>query len=92
MAPGLRTFLVIFSLGQVFALWWMAGQYSGGDVPAAEPKPQAKPSVFISNADKPAGKFWGNEGGKTVIEWDGVGAEGTGRAITIRFEGAGWRG
>jgi hypothetical protein len=43
-------------------------------------------------ADEPVGKFWGNESGKKVIDWDGDGVGGKGKAIAIRFEGTGWRG
>jgi hypothetical protein len=92
MAPGFRPFLVVLCLGQVLALWWMAGQYSPGDAPAGEQKVTVKTGLVVWSAEKQVGQFWGNDGGKKVIDWDGVGLDGTGKAITIRFEGAGWRG
>ena len=42
-----------------------------------------------SRGDEPVGKFWGNEGGKKVIEWDGDRVGGKGKTMTIRFEGTG---
>src|SRR5437764_13066903 len=92
MAPGIRPFLVVLCLGQILALWWMAGQYSPGDVPAAEPRLTVKPALVVWTADDAHGKVWGNNDGKKVIDWDGPGVGGTGKALTIRFEGAGWRG
>lgn len=92
MAPGLRPFLIVFCLGQAFALWWMSGQYSAGTAPGAEPTVKEKAPAFVTSPDKPAGKFWGDENGQAVIEWNGPGVEGAGTAIAVRFEGAGWRG
>src|SRR3954471_4454063 len=91
MVPGLRPLIVVLCLGQVFALWLMSGHYSPGDAPAADLKPGDKPPALRTGAD-PVGKFWGNEGGKKVIDWDGAGVDGKGKAISVRFEGAGWRG
>src|SRR3954470_16995585 len=91
MVPGLRPFLVVLCFGQVFAFWLMSGHYSPGDTPAADRKTADKSPTFVTGGD-PVGKFWGNEGGKKVIEWDGDGVDGKGKAITIRLDGAGWRG
>src|SRR5437764_462811 len=71
--------------------WLMSGQYRPAALPAADPKPKDKPPVLVSG-DKPVGKFWGNDGDKTVIAWDGAGVDDKGTAIAIRFEGPGWRG
>ena len=92
MVPGLRPLLVVLCLGQAFAFWLMSGQYSPGTIPAADPKAKEKPPILVAPGDKPTGKFWGNEDGKKVIDWDGAGVDGKGTAITIRFDGPGWRG
>ena len=91
MVPGLRPFLVVLCFGQAFAFWLMSGHFTRGDAPAADRKAGDRPAAFVTGDERP-GKFWGNEGGKKVIDWDGDGVDGKGKAITIRFEGAGWRG
>jgi Glycoside hydrolase family 44 len=91
MAPGLRPMLIVLCVGQVFAFAWMSGQYSSGTVPAADRKSKDEPAIFVTG-DKPTGKFWGNDDGKKAIDWDGTGTDGKAKAISIRLEGAGWRG
>jgi hypothetical protein len=91
MAPGLRPLLVVLCVGQAFAFWVMSGQYQPGSAPAADSKSAEKPPIFVTG-DQPTGKFWGNEDGKKVIDWDGNGVDGEGATITIRFDGPGWRG
>lgn len=96
MAPGLRSFFVVLVLGQGFALWWMSGQQQPANGTAADPAPAAsgkakkEPApLVVWEATSPAGKFWGNEGKKKVIDLDDAG---DGKAVTLRFEGDGWRG
>src|SRR3954470_19247150 len=91
MVPGLRPLIVVLFLGHVLAFWVLSGHYSPSDAPAADRKAGDNPPTFVT-ADEPVGKFWGNEGGKKVIDWDGDGVDGKGKAIAIRFEGTGWRG
>jgi hypothetical protein len=91
MVRGLRPLLVALCVGNLFAFWMMTGQYEPGTTPAAEQKPAEKAPIVVTG-DPSAGKFWGNEDGKKVIEWDGTGVVGKGTAITIRFDGPGWRG
>jgi hypothetical protein len=91
MVPGLRPLIVVLCLGHVFAFWVLSGHYSPGEAPAADRKAGERPPTFVTG-DDPVGKFWGNEGGKKVIDWGGAGIDGKGKAITIQFEGAGWRG
>lgn len=91
MVPGLRPLLAVLCLGQVFAFWLISGQYSPGTLPAADKADLAKPAAFVTG-DKPTGDFWGNNDGKQVIAWDGTGVDGKATPISIRFEGAGWRG
>src|ERR1700759_2078829 len=86
MAPGLRPFMIVLFLAQVFALWWMSGQYSPRTGAASEEKLTQKPQTLVADAEKPAGKFWGSEG-KGASGWDE-----SGRAISIRFQGPDWRG
>lgn len=93
MAPGLRTILVVLILGQAMALWWMSGQYgpTGGSAAERDANNKANNSQPIWNAEAETGKFWGNESGK-VIGREGLGVDGKGEAITIRFAGPGWHG
>src|SRR5205814_1087471 len=82
MVPGLRPFLIVLCLGLGVSLWWMSGQYRPVAAPGGEAKtPSGAAALTVWSADAPAGKFWGNES-KNVIELDGPGAAGTGKAIT----------
>jgi hypothetical protein len=91
MASSLRPIIVVLLLGQGLLMWWMSGQYRPTTGSAGEKKegPVVQPIWDAGEADR--GKFWGNEGGK-VIGREGVGIDGKGEAITIRFTGPGWRG
>ena len=94
MSPSLKPFIVVFVLGQAALMWWFSGQYTPSSSPAAEPvattTESETPSAFIWSANEPAGKFWNNKG--AVIEREGRGVHGSGKAITIRLEGSDWRG
>jgi Glycoside hydrolase family 44 len=92
MAPSLRPFLIVLCVAQFFGLWWMSGQYSPSTAPAGEPKSKEKPALVVWSADNATGKVWGNDENKKVIDWNGVGVAGTGKAIEIQLEGSGWRG
>jgi len=91
--PGLRSFLFAICLGQVFVLWYMSGQYDPPSAEAGEPRPAVKatagrgPLLVWSSAD-PVGKPWGSDG---VIGLGGEGYDG-GKALTLTFDGAGWKG
>ncbi len=92
MPPGMRTFVATLVIGQGLALWWMSGQYVPATSPGADPKatgPGAM-SSFVWSADRPVGKFWGNDS-KKVIGYGGPGIDG-GKAIALQFDGPGWRG
>lgn len=102
---GLRSIIVALFIGQGLVFWWFSGQ-SGPVLPGAEPTKTdatAKNGVRATNtatsggatvvwdARSPHGKFWGNDA-KHIISLDGTGVDGKGKAITLRFEGEGWRG
>ena len=95
--PGLRAFIVVFCIGQVFLLWWM-GQYDPTSGNAGEPTRVKSDSVSrdqkffpVWSAEAPAGKTWGNID-RELIKFDGPGLVGDGKAITLSFDGTGWRG
>ncbi len=91
--PGLRSFLFAFCLGQVFLLWWMSGQYDPPTTQGAEPTAVAKVAdgrgpLLVWSAADPVGRTWGKDG---MIGLGGDGHDG-GTAITLTFEGDGWKG
>jgi hypothetical protein len=91
MNPSLRPIIVVLCLGQAFVLWWMSGQYRPSRGTGSDATTLDNASPFVWSSEAPAGKFWGNDSRK-MIEHTGAGVNGEGKAITIRFDGAGWRG
>ena len=66
MAPGLRPFMIVLCIGQAFALSWMSGQYSPRTGDAGDERLKQKPQTLVTDADRPAGKFWGSDGKGTT--------------------------
>src|SRR5262245_21910968 len=92
MVPGLRPFLIVLCLGLGISLWWMSGQYQPASAPAGEGKGKSEAAAMtVWTAETPVGSFWGNES-KKVVEFDGLGVGGKGKAIKLTFDGPGWRG